>query len=242
MRHDDRTKVPREAVAPGSGVRMRPVAKNEACAVDSSASDARVSPIADIGPVSEGQHASFELGVGTIDLTPSQRERFDALYREHFDFVFRNLRRMGVPAASVDDALQDVYLAAFRRIADYREGTHEKAWLFAIAMHVARNHRRAERRRGVPVMLAEERLEASEPGPFDLTAREEARRVLHEFLESVEDNRRAVFVLSELEQLSAPEIAQALRANLNTVYSWQRLARAEFVRFLARRQGDVPRG
>ncbi len=169
------------------------------------------------------------------ELTSAERERFHALYREQFDFVFRNLRRLGVPGAAVDDALQDVYLVALRRIGDFREGTHPRAWLFAIAMRVAGNYRRAQRRRGDVVTLAEERVDSAQPGPFDLTAQEQARRLLHEFLASLDDHRRAVFVLTELEQLSAPEIAQALAANLNTVYSWLRLARADFVLWLERR-------
>ena len=218
-------------------MRLRP--GRVADASESGAAAARISPAADIRSDSDAPHAGT--GRGAIDVTPQQRERFDALYRDHFDFVFRNLRRMGVPSASTDDALQDVYLAALRHIGDFHEGTHAKAWLFAIAMRVASNHRRSQRRRGVPVTLAEDRLQASQPGPFELAAREEARKVLHEFLGSLEENRRAVFVLSELEQLSAPEIAQSLGANLNTVYSWQRLARAEFVRFLGR-GGDVQRG
>ena len=188
-----------------------------------------------------------DIGGGTTDsleLTPAQHERFHVLYREHFDFVFRNLRRLGVPAESIDDALQDVYLVALRRIADFREGTHAKAWLFAIAMRVAGNSRRSQRRRGEPVSLAEERLEAQQPGPFDLAAREQARRLLHAFLDTLDDNRRAVFVLAELEQLSAPEIAQALSANVNTVYSWLRLARIEFTGWLAKheRGGELERG
>lgn len=240
MRRDERTRSPRDIPAHDSGVRVRPAHEGAAQSFDSNAADARISPAADIRPKSDAPGGG--LGSGAVDLTAPQRERFDALYRDHFDFVFRNLRRMGVPSASTDDALQDVYLAALRHIADLREGSHEKAWLFAIAMRVASNHRRAQRRRGVPAMLSEERLEATQPGPFDLAAREQARMVLHEFLESLEDNRRAVFVLSELEQLSAPEIAHALSANLNTVYSWQRLARAEFVSFLAKRGGGTRRG
>jgi len=50
--------------------------------------------------------------------------------------VFRNLRRLGVQAAQLDDALQDVFLVALRHIDKYVEGTHGKAWLFAIALRV----------------------------------------------------------------------------------------------------------
>ena len=204
--------------------------------------DARISAASDIGPLAGAASRARE--GRAIELTPGERELFHGLYRDHFDFVFRNLRRLGVAPAAIDDALQDVFLVALRRISDYQKGTYEKAWLFAIAMRVAGNHRRSQRRQGEPVKLVEERLEAAVPGPFDLAAREEARRLLHEFLESLEEHRRAVFVLAELEQLSAPEIAAALPANLNTVYSWLRVTRAAFVRFLERRglASRSPRG
>jgi RNA polymerase sigma-70 factor (ECF subfamily) len=168
-----------------------------------------------------------------IELTPTQRELFNALYREHFDFVFRNLRRLGVAESTIDDALQDVYLVALRRIPEFREGTHAKAWLFAILLRVAGNHRRSQRRRGQPVALMEERFEADLVGPFDRAAEQQARRILHVFLERLDDNRRATFVMAELEQMTAPEIGEALSANVNTVYSWLRAARQEFVQMLA---------
>jgi RNA polymerase sigma-70 factor, ECF subfamily len=172
-----------------------------------------------------------------LELTAEQRARFEALYREHFDFVFRNLRRLGVGEAAIDDALQDVYLVALRRIDDYRAGTHAKAWLFAIALRIASNHRRGRRRQGDPQALDADQIGSAQPGPFELTARTEARRVLHDFLQQLDEPRRAVFVMAELEQMTAPEIAQALSANLNTVYSWLRNARLEFVRMLEKPRG-----
>jgi RNA polymerase sigma-70 factor (ECF subfamily) len=169
--------------------------------------------------------------------TARQCESFHALYREHFDFVYRNLRRMGIPDSSVDDALQDVYLVVLRNVDSYREGTHARAWLFAIAMRVAANYRRALRHRGVPATFVDNQPDPVRPDPFDLTARAQAGRILQAFLDRLDDERRAVFVLAELEQMSAPEIARVLSANVNTVYSRLRAARADFERMLAQRRG-----
>lgn len=163
-----------------------------------------------------------------ITLTSEERARFHALYCEHFDFVFRNLRRLGVAPASTDDALQDVYLVVLRRLADLQDDTHVKAWLFAILLRVAGNHRRSVRRRAMPESLSEARIESSQPGPFELTARAQAGRILHVFLSGLDDAPRAVFVMAELEQMTAPEIARVLSANVNTVYSWLRNARLQF--------------
>lgn len=167
--------------------------------------------------------------------TARQRESFHALYREHFDFVYRNLRRMGVPDSAVDDALQDVYLVVLRHVDSYRHGTHARAWLFAIAMRVAGNYRRALRRRGVLSTFVDDQPDPRRLDPFDLTAHAQAGRILQAFLDRLDDERRAVFVLSELEQMSAPEIARVLSANVNTVYSRLRAARADLERMLAAR-------
>lgn len=176
------------------------------------------------------------------ELTPQDRELFDALYREHFDFVFRNLRRLGVPEASLDDALQDTYLVVLRRIPELRPDTKPKAWLFAIVFRVAQNHRRSQRRRGNPALFSEERAEASGASPFERAADAQARQILHAFLSRLDDQRRAAFVMAELEQMTAPEIAEALSAKLNTVYSWLRLVRIAFVQMLEElHEKDGPR-
>lgn len=176
-----------------------------------------------------------QVGVGPVearptrvDLSPEQGERFHALYRNHFDFVFRNLRRMGVPSGATDDALQEVFLVALRRIDDLHEGTSARAWLSAITLRVASTFRRTQRRRRELPALPESELRSPDAGPFELAARGEAGRVLHAFLEQLDDLNRAIFVMSELEHMTAPEMAHALSMNVNTVYSRVHIARAKF--------------
>jgi RNA polymerase sigma-70 factor (ECF subfamily) len=62
----------------------------------------------------------------------------------------------------------------------------------------------------------------------------EAQRVMDTILDSMSDQRRQVFMLAELEQMSVPDIAAAIGANVNTVYARLRAARAEFERGVAR--------
>jgi RNA polymerase sigma-70 factor (ECF subfamily) len=160
----------------------------------------------------------------------SALEQFHELYRRHFDFVFRNLRRLGVAASDVDDAVQDVFIVVLRHIDKYRADSHEKAWLFAIALRVARNRRRGALRKGGLAPFDELGLPAPAEGdgPFERAASAQAARVLHAFLETLDDDKRSVFVMTELEQMSAPEIAEALQVNLNTIYARIRAARREF--------------
>ena len=158
----------------------------------------------------------------------------DSVYREQFRAVWRLLRRLGVAEAQLDDATQDVFLVVQRRLGEFDGAVPVRAWVFAIGVRVASEYRRrATRWRAEP--LGEERACAA-PGPARLTEFQESLRLLHEVLAELDDERREAFVLSELEQLSAPEIASVLGVNLNTIYSRLRSARQRFEAALARRR------
>lgn len=150
---------------------------------------------------------------------------FDSVYHDHFDFVWRSLRRLGVPESASDDAAQDVFVIAHRGLSRFRGDSSVRTWLFAIAYRVARKHRP---KAGEVELDAEALPDLSTRSPQDLTLAEEARQLLYRILGSLDEERRAVFILAELEGMSAPEIAEALGVKLNTVYSRLRLARADF--------------
>jgi len=161
---------------------------------------------------------------------------FDALYAEHFNFVWRSLRRLGVHPSWVEDAAQDTFLVVHRRLSDLRPDASAKAFLFGIALRVARDYRRrAQRKHAVSLDVEKELSQLS--GPFERTAKAEAVRKLEGFLATLDEDRAAVFVLSELEGMTAPEISQALNANQNTVYSRLRSARERFIAFAAEGAG-----
>jgi RNA polymerase sigma-70 factor (ECF subfamily) len=150
---------------------------------------------------------------------------FETVYAQYFRAMWRTLRRLGVTAAQLDDAVQDVFVVVHRRLGDF-DGRSLRGWLYAIAVRVASDYRRAAARRHT-VALPETLVD---PGPDPAHASEllAAVRLLHELLAGLGEQKRVVFVLGELEELSAPEIAEALGENLNTVYSRLRAARAEF--------------
>lgn len=165
---------------------------------------------------------------------------FDAVYEEHFPFVWRSVRRLGVDASYVDDVVQDVFVVVHRKLPGFELRTSVRGWLFGILALVVRNHRRTLRRKPAQLGGAGHREDADdvsggeEHGPHELAAKAEAVRTLHAVLETLSDERREVFVLAELEQMTAPEIAEAIGGNVNTVYSRLRAARAEFEEGLAR--------
>jgi RNA polymerase sigma-70 factor (ECF subfamily) len=158
---------------------------------------------------------------------------FDAIYQESFAFVWRSLRRLGVDAAALDDAAQDVFVVVLRRYDDFEGRSSMRSWLFGIAMRVASDYRRAARRKRnhglVPSGDADVEAvsDLASPTPLESAERAEASRRVHAILNELDDDKRALIVMAELEQMSAPEIAQVLEANVNTVYSRLRVARAE---------------
>lgn len=150
---------------------------------------------------------------------------FGTIYDEYFRAVWRTLRRLGVAPAELDDAVQEVFIVVHRRLASF-DGRSLRGWLYAIAVRVASDHRRgAAHRRTVPLS---ETLVDGAPDPARTSELGESVRVLHALLAELDEAKRTVFVLGELEELSVPEIAEALGENPNTIYARLRSARAKF--------------
>jgi RNA polymerase sigma-70 factor (ECF subfamily) len=169
-----------------------------------------------------------------VQATPAALD-FTAVYDEHFAFVWRSMRRLGVPDRLLDDAAQDVFIVVHRRLAEFEGRSTLKSWLFAIARRVAHDHRRRVGRKERTEELPETVVDRHGATPAMDAERAEAVRVLHEILGSLADDKREVFVLAELEQMTVPEIADAIGANINTVYSRLRVARQAFEQAVARR-------
>lgn len=149
------------------------------------------------------------------------------IYRAHFDFVWRSLRRLGLPLTALDDAAQEVFLIAFRKLPEFEQRSSFKTWLFAIAWRVARRQQKQERQRAAQE-LTDELADQYEPGPHERTAQSEAVRLLYSLLDALDQDKRAVFVMAELEQMTMPEIAEVIGVPLNTAYSRLRAARKAF--------------
>lgn len=139
-------------------------------------------------------------------LRPAATLDFDAIYADHFDFVWRSLRRLGLSETAADDALQDVFVVVHRRLGDFEGRSSLKSWLFGIALKVAKDHRRSEaRQRTGP--LEDKHALTDDRTPEDEAARKEAVATLDMILAGFDPDRRAVFVMAEVEQMTAPEIA-----------------------------------
>lgn len=166
----------------------------------------------------------------TLDPPRGSGDAFDAVYAEHFAFVWRTLRSLGVASEAIDDAAQDVFVIVHARLHTYDGRVPLRGWLFGIARNVARRHR-ARSARTSPVQLV------GAPVPPDETLHwRETAAIVARFLDSLDQDQREVFVLAQLEGATAPEISEMLDVNLNTVYSRLRAARVRFARVIARHE------
>jgi RNA polymerase sigma-70 factor (ECF subfamily) len=172
------------------------------------------------------------------------------IYLDHVDFVWRNARRLGVPAASADDVVQEVFIVVQRRLAHYDGRAPIRSWIFGILIHVVHHYRRAFLRKQAPcVSLDQDDVRnvlnniTEEVTPVARLERAELARVLERLLGELDEEKRTVLILSELEEWTLREIAQVQGSNINTVYSRLRAAKRDFERVYARwlaSQGEVP--
>jgi len=157
------------------------------------------------------------------------------VYREHFGFVWALLRRLGVHERDLEDVAQDVFIVVHRRLPQFEGRASVRTWLYAIAVRVAANYKRKRRPDPEAGDSMTSRLVApSSSSPEEHVVRSEAAALLDQLLARMDDKKRAVFVLSEIEGLSAPEIAKIVGTNPRTVHSRLRAARSSFATDLAR--------
>lgn len=179
---------------------------------------------------------------GAGDAEPVDRTRVHGLVVHHFDFIWRSLRRLGIPSDAVDDAAQEVFIVASRKIGPVpKKG--ERSFLFAIALRIAADDRRTRRRH--PDRAHQEEvpdMADGTPAPDELLDRRRARASLDRFIEELPLDVRAVFVLFEMEEISMVEIAELLHLPAGTVASRLRRGRELFRAALERYRIRAERG
>jgi RNA polymerase sigma-70 factor (ECF subfamily) len=167
---------------------------------------------------------------------------FQELYDDQFEFVWRTLRRLGVPESDLPDVVQDVFVVVHRRLGDFEERGHLAAWLFRICLHQARDRRRKPHvHREVSNDTAIGAESDGGPNPAETLERSESRDLFEAALREMDLNQRAVFALFEIDGLSGQDIASLLEIPLGTVHSRLRLAREAFRRGVLRAEARLQR-
>ena len=166
---------------------------------------------------------------------------FESVYEENLKFVWRAARRLGIDPGDTDDVVQEVFVVAHRRLPEFEGRAQVKTWLLKILVRVVRHYFRTQQRKpghrpanalGDLDVLRDHQAH----GPAEAAERMDAVRILDNLLARMDSEKREVFVLAEIEQLSSVEIAEILGANINTIYSRLRAARQEFEQALRRFQ------
>jgi RNA polymerase sigma-70 factor (ECF subfamily) len=168
-----------------------------------------------------------------MDYRAEARPALAAIFREQIGFVWRSLRSFGLPEDDLEDAAQEVFMVVHKRLGSW-DGHKLREWLFSIAQRVASNHRKRIHVRRVHA----EKVERSGAPPLSdasassLEARETLRQ-LEGALAELDEDKRTVFVLYEVEQLTMSEVASVVNVPLKTAYARLYAARS----FVAKRMG-----
>jgi RNA polymerase sigma-70 factor (ECF subfamily) len=166
---------------------------------------------------------------------------FEQLYELYFGFTWRVLGHLGVPDHALDDAVQEVWITVHRRLSSFEGRSALRTWLFGIALNVVRNQRRADDRR-TRYLAASAVVPAHAPDPETLRAGQEAWALVQRFANTLDEQRRAIFVCNLLEHLSAAETAEATGVDVATVYKRVRSLRRALEQWLNAQHEGAERG
>jgi RNA polymerase sigma-70 factor, ECF subfamily len=170
-------------------------------------------------------------------VTSDQPPDFPTIYRSEFPYVWKTLRRLGAPPQDIEDLAHDLFVVVHRHLAEYDPTRPLRPWLFGIALRVVADFRRSPRQAREILGDPTEPVDGK-PTPQERLESSEARALLMKALDKLDLDRRAVFVMHELDEIPIPEIACALAIPLNTAYSRLRLARADVTASLHRLRSE----
>jgi len=157
------------------------------------------------------------------------------------DYVWNVVCRMGVPQSDAEDVVQEVFVTVYRRLGEFEGRAQLKTWVFSIAVHLVQHYFRTHARKPGDRASAkgteiQSLVDQRENGPANQVERRERYDALDRVLGQLDEGKRLVFVLAELEQLTLVEIGEVIGANPNTVATRLRAARQAFEKALARFQ------
>ncbi len=149
-----------------------------------------------------------------MDVSFVTLSEFRTFYKAEYGFVWSLVRRLGVPAPLIEDAVQDTFIVAYRRRETFRAGP-ARPWLHGIARGVASNYRRTARR----VARKNKALEFATVATSSHRGRPQASvQALERSLEDMTVEDRRIFVLSEIEGRTAREISETLGLRVRRIY------------------------
>lgn len=168
----------------------------------------------------------------------ASRHDFREIFGEHSRYVWRVLRRLGVPERDVPDVAQEVFVVVHRNLPGFEGRSTVRTWIYGICIRLASDHRkRAHVRREAPSdELPDHAAAVQEPLQEDALEMRQRRAALDAILDELDEDKRAVVVLFEIEQLPMEEVAEAVGCPVQTAYSRLYKAREMMRSAVQRRQ------
>jgi RNA polymerase sigma-70 factor (ECF subfamily) len=167
--------------------------------------------------------AAAEQPAAQLHPTASFREVYDT----YFSFAWRSAANRGVPAAALDDVVQEVFIVIHRKLPEFEGRSSLRTWIAGIVRRVVADYvkKRGNQPAGDETLAREP---AAGVAPSEALEQKAALEVLDALLAKMTEDQREVFVLHEIEHLSGQEIAELTGANENTVWTRLRAARRIF--------------
>jgi len=174
---------------------------------------------------------------------PQPLPSFKAIYRQYFHFVWSAARRFGVKPDAMDDLVQEVFIVIHSKLDTLERPEALHSWIYGVVRRTASNHRRALRTQQAAGIVhdASAEAESREPTPFERVKTNADLELLASLIAELDEPKREVFELIEIDELTVPEAAEVLEIPLNTAYSRLRAARQAFEAAVVRR-GDRSKG
>ena len=173
-----------------------------------------------------------------LGLSPAGVPPFHEIYRDYFDFVWSTAARCGVEPSARDDVVQEVFIVINSRLHTLQNPKALRSWIYGVVRRTASSYRRARRTQaaaGIEIGIDVE-PRSQEPTPFEQTQKNAELELLAALMAELDEPKREVFALVEIDELTVPEVARLLKLPLNTAYSRLRLARQAFEAALLRHE------
>jgi RNA polymerase sigma-70 factor, ECF subfamily len=169
---------------------------------------------------------------------------FNAIYQQYFGFVWASAKRLGVRPEAMDDVVQEIFIVIHSKVHTLEKPEALRSWIYGVVRRTVSDHHasRGSKPLGSPLEGALEARLSGGATPLETAEIADRLALVSRLIGELAETKREVFVLSELHEMTAPEIADALGIPLNTAYSRLRAAREEFEEALARhtaREGRV---
>ncbi|MDC0679949.1 RNA polymerase sigma factor [Sorangium atrum] len=207
------------------------------------APEAAPAPAPEMTPAPDPEPAAVPDRDPAPAIGPPPRPSFEEVYQTLLPYVLVVLWRLGVASRDIHDVAHEVFLVVHRRLEDHDPRLSLKPWIAGISANVALRHRAlARNQRELLALDDSEPIELADPG-LDAerrVAQAETQRIVRELIQRMERERRAVFVLYDLEGSDMRDIAQALQIPVNTAWDRLRRARSEFTAAVKRLSARDP--